>query len=135
VAIEVSGVSCLAHPAVRGNLSSGQWLNAQGTLYEPFQATWKETSHESKANIDRVRPLADEQYRHRARTERAKRRCPRTAGADCEDEGRGRDGPHGPVQKDGRGMRRGMMHGMHMRLIMILMDSDGDGALSLEEFQ
>jgi hypothetical protein len=32
-------------------------------------------------------------------------------------------------------MRRGMMHGMHMRLIMILMDSDGDGALSLEEFQ
>ena len=38
--------------------------------------------------------------------------------------------------KMGRGMRRGMMgHGMHMRLIFILMDTDGDGALSLEEFQ
>jgi hypothetical protein len=37
----------------------------------------------------------------------------------------------------GRGVRgHGMMrHGMHMRLIMILMDTDGDGALSLEEFQ
>jgi hypothetical protein len=36
----------------------------------------------------------------------------------------------------GRGMmRKGMMHGMHMRLILILMDADGDGALSLEEFQ
>ena len=36
----------------------------------------------------------------------------------------------------GRGMRPGMMrHGMHMRVIMILMDTDGDGALSLEEFQ
>ena len=35
----------------------------------------------------------------------------------------------------GRGMmRKGMMHGMHMRLILILMDADGDGALSLEEF-
>src|SRR5262245_62133728 len=33
-------------------------------------------------------------------------------------------------------MRRGMMpHGMPMRLMMILMDTDGDGALSLEEFQ
>jgi hypothetical protein len=29
----------------------------------------------------------------------------------------------------GRGMmRKGMMHGMHMRLILILMDADGDGA-------
>ena len=38
--------------------------------------------------------------------------------------------------KMGRGMRRGMMgHGMHMRLIFILMDTDGDGALSLEEVQ
>jgi EF hand len=38
--------------------------------------------------------------------------------------------------KMGHGMRRGMMHqGMHMRLIMILMDTDGDGTLSLEEFQ
>jgi hypothetical protein len=38
--------------------------------------------------------------------------------------------------KMGRGMRRGMMgHGMHMRLIFILMDTDGDGTLSLEEFQ
>jgi EF hand len=36
-------------------------------------------------------------------------------------------GPHG---------MRGMMgHGMHMRLIFILMDTDGDGTLSLEEFQ
>jgi len=35
-----------------------------------------------------------------------------------------------------RGMRRGMMgHGMPMRMIFILMDTDGDGALSLEEFQ
>ena len=33
-------------------------------------------------------------------------------------------------------MRRGMMpYGMSMRLMMILMDTDGDGALSLEEFQ
>jgi hypothetical protein len=33
-------------------------------------------------------------------------------------------------------MRRGMRHkGMHMRVVMILMDSDGDGALSLEEVQ
>ena len=33
-------------------------------------------------------------------------------------------------------MRRGMMpHGMPMRLMMILMDTDGNGALSLEEFQ
>ena len=33
-------------------------------------------------------------------------------------------------------MEKGMMrHGMHMRLIFILMDTDGDGALSLEEFQ
>src|SRR4029450_7980830 len=38
--------------------------------------------------------------------------------------------------KMGRGMRRGMMgHGMPMRMIFILMDTDGDGALSLEEFQ
>jgi hypothetical protein len=38
--------------------------------------------------------------------------------------------------KMGRGMRRGMMgRGMHMRLIFILMDTDGDGTLSLEEFQ
>jgi hypothetical protein len=38
--------------------------------------------------------------------------------------------------KMGRGMRRGMMgHGMPMRLIFILMDTDGDGTLSLEEFQ
>ena len=38
--------------------------------------------------------------------------------------------------KMGRGMHRGMMgRGMHMRLIFILMDSDGDGTLSLEEFQ
>jgi hypothetical protein len=37
----------------------------------------------------------------------------------------------------GRGMmRKGMMgHGMHMRMIFLLMDGDGDGALSLEEFQ
>ena len=28
-----------------------------------------------------------------------------------------------------------MRHGMHMRVMMILMDTDGDGALSLEEFQ
>jgi Ca2+-binding EF-hand superfamily protein len=33
-------------------------------------------------------------------------------------------------------MRHGMMrHGMPMRMIFILMDTDGDGALSLEEFQ
>src|SRR5215468_3666647 len=33
-------------------------------------------------------------------------------------------------------MGQGMMsHGMPMRIIMILMDTDGDGALSLEEFQ
>jgi hypothetical protein len=38
--------------------------------------------------------------------------------------------------KMGHGMRRGMMgHGMPMRMIFILMDADGDGALSLEEFQ
>jgi hypothetical protein len=38
--------------------------------------------------------------------------------------------------KMGRGMRRGMMgHGMPMRMIFILMDTDGDGTLSLEEFQ
>lgn len=42
----------------------------------------------------------------------------------------------------GRGMMRqdmmgyGMMrHGLHMRVMMILMDTDGDGALSLEEVQ
>jgi hypothetical protein len=36
----------------------------------------------------------------------------------------------------GRGMmHKGIMRGMHMRLILILMDADGDGALSLEEFQ
>jgi hypothetical protein len=44
-------------------------------------------------------------------------------------------GHMGQCKKMDRGMRRGMMHGMHMRLIMILMDTDGDGALSLEEFQ
>lgn len=39
------------------------------------------------------------------------------------------------VMSHGR-MGRGMMgHGMHMRLIFILMDTDGDGTLSLEEFQ
>ena len=33
-------------------------------------------------------------------------------------------------------MRPGMMrHDMHMRVVMILMDADGDGALSLEEVQ
>jgi EF hand len=33
-------------------------------------------------------------------------------------------------------MRPGMMrHRMHMRVMMILMDADGDGALSLEEVQ
>lgn len=33
-------------------------------------------------------------------------------------------------------MRQGMMgQGTHMRVMMILMDSDGDGALSLEEVQ
>jgi EF hand len=37
--------------------------------------------------------------------------------------------------KMGRGMRRGMGHGMPMRMIFILMDTDGDGTLSLEEFQ
>jgi EF-hand domain/EF hand len=41
----------------------------------------------------------------------------------------------GQCQKMGR-MRGGMMgHGMPMRMIFILMDTDGDGALSLEEFQ
>ena len=44
---------------------------------------------------------------------------------------------HMGCPKRGHGMmRRGMMpHGMPMRLMMILMDTDGDGALSLEEFQ
>ena len=37
--------------------------------------------------------------------------------------------------KKGHGMRGMMRHGMHMRLIFILMDTDGDGTLSLEEFQ
>ena len=33
-------------------------------------------------------------------------------------------------------MGRGMMgHGMCMRVMMVLMDTDGDGTLSLEEFQ
>jgi hypothetical protein len=33
-------------------------------------------------------------------------------------------------------MSRGMMgHGMCMRIMFVLMDTDGDGALSLEEFQ
>jgi hypothetical protein len=34
-------------------------------------------------------------------------------------------------------MRHVMMHpgGMHMRIIFVLMDTDGDGTLSLEEFQ
>jgi hypothetical protein len=42
----------------------------------------------------------------------------------------------GQCQKMGRGMRGGMMgHGMPMRMIFLLMDTDGDGALSLEEFQ
>jgi hypothetical protein len=31
--------------------------------------------------------------------------------------------------------REGMTHGTHLRLILILMDADGDGAVSLEEFQ
>ena len=37
----------------------------------------------------------------------------------------------------GHGMMRSGMkrHGMHMRVVMILMDTDGDGALSLEEVQ
>jgi hypothetical protein len=38
-------------------------------------------------------------------------------------------GHHGMM---GQGMKR---HGMHMRMSMILMDNDGDGALSLEEVQ
>jgi hypothetical protein len=42
----------------------------------------------------------------------------------------------GQCKKMDHGMRRGMMgHGMPMRMIFILMDTDGDGALSLEEFQ
>ena len=37
----------------------------------------------------------------------------------------------------GHGMRgRGMMgHGMFMRIMFVLMDTDGDGTLSVEEFQ
>ena len=37
----------------------------------------------------------------------------------------------------GHGMMRSgrKRHGMHMRVVMILMDTDGDGALSLEEVQ
>jgi hypothetical protein len=39
-------------------------------------------------------------------------------------------------RKMGHHAMRGMMgRGMHMRLIFILMDTDGDGTLSLEEFQ
>jgi hypothetical protein len=42
----------------------------------------------------------------------------------------------GHMGRRGHGMmRHGMRHGMHMRLIFILMDTDGDGTLSLEEFQ
>lgn len=45
-------------------------------------------------------------------------------------------GHMGQCKKMGRGMHRGMMgHAMHMRMIFLLMDNDGDGALSLEEFQ
>ena len=45
-------------------------------------------------------------------------------------------GQKGQCKKMDRGMRHGAMgHGMPMRLIFILMDSDGDGTLSLEEFQ
>ena len=35
----------------------------------------------------------------------------------------------------GQSMMGGMGHGMGMRIMMILMDTDGDGTLSLEEFQ
>ena len=45
-------------------------------------------------------------------------------------------GQKGQCKKMDRGMRHGAMgHGMPMRLIFILMDTDGDGTLSLEEFQ
>jgi len=48
-----------------------------------------------------------------------------------------------PTDHEGRGMMgqggmmgRGMMgHGMCMRVMFVLMDTDGDGTLSLEEFQ
>ena len=45
-------------------------------------------------------------------------------------------GHMGQCKKMDGGMHRGMMRqGMHMRMIFLLMDNDGDGALSLEEFQ
>ena len=45
-------------------------------------------------------------------------------------------GHMGQCKKMGHGMHRGMMRqGMHMRMIFILMDTDDDGTLSLEEFQ
>jgi hypothetical protein len=45
-------------------------------------------------------------------------------------------GQMGQCKKMDPGMRHGMMgHGIPMRLIFILMDTDGDGTLSLEEFQ
>ena len=45
-------------------------------------------------------------------------------------------GPMGQCMRGHGMMRPGMMrHGMDMRVTMILMDNDGDGALSLEEVQ
>ena len=56
-------------------------------------------------------------------------------------QGMGQGVGQGMGQRMGQGMGQGMMgqgmmrQGTHMRVMMILMDSDGDGALSLEEVQ
>jgi hypothetical protein len=53
-----------------------------------------------------------------------------------EQQGQGMQGMMGRGMMGQGMMRKGMMdHGMGMRLVMILMDTDGDGAVSLEEFQ
>jgi hypothetical protein len=65
---------------------------------------------------------------------------PGAAGAQDEHDQQGQDGMMGPgmmehgMMDPGMG-RETMGHAMGMRVMMILMDTDGDGALSLEEVQ
>jgi hypothetical protein len=120
----------------RGNSSPGQWLKARRPYEPDKRKARKEVSHEPKfvliatalllmSNI----AIAQEQNEPSAGAQEHPAPTAKMTGEDMMSH-------IGQCKNMGRGMRRGMMgHGMPMRMIFILMDNDGDGALSLEEFQ